>query len=112
MAVDFSYLDTMVDGDDELRQTMLEMLLTEMPEEIAGMRSAYDDGDWDTLWKTSHKHKSTLAFVGHPEMIAAALKIETDAKAGRSPEALGTQLDTLETAQEEVLDAIRQALTN
>ena len=109
---DFSYLDTMADGDVELRDTMLAMLLEELPGEIDELRRAYGERDWDALWKTAHKHKSTLAFVGHPDMLAAARRIENDAKEVRHPESLDEPLRILEKHQAEVLAAVRRELGN
>ena len=108
--MDFTYLDTMADGDVELRETMLAMLLEEIPAEIDEMRRAYDLRDWDTLWKTAHKHKSTLAFVGQPDMLAAVRRIEVDAKEGRAPESLQDPLRILERHQSDVLMAVQKEL--
>ena len=108
--VDFTYLDTMADGDVELRETMLAMLLEELPAEIDELRRAYATRDWDTLWKTAHKHKSTLAFVGQPDMLAAVRRIEVDAKEGHRPENLDEPLRILEKHQPAVLDAVRGEL--
>ena len=109
---DFTYLNTMADGDVELRETMLVMLLEEIPAEIELLRRAYDERDWDTLWKTAHKHKSTLAFVGHPDMLAAVRRIENDAKEIRHPESLDQPLRIVERYRAEVLRAVRAELSN
>ena len=109
---DFTYLDTMADGDVELRETMLAMLLEELPSEIDELRRAYAARDWTTMWQTAHKHKSTLAFVGHPDMLAAVRRIENDAKEVRHPEALDEPLRLLEKYRPEVLEAVRRELGN
>ncbi len=73
--INLEYLELMADGDMEMKKTMLEMLLDELPNEVAKMPGLYDKSDWDGLHKLSHKLKSTLSFVGNGEMDKANVQI-------------------------------------
>ncbi|MEL6862958.1 MAG: Hpt domain-containing protein [Bacteroidota bacterium] len=78
--VNLDYLDMMSDGDDEMKKVMLDMLFEELPEEVSKMRSLLQSRDIKELGAVSHKMKSTLAFVGNPEMTDANKQIEELAK--------------------------------
>ncbi|MBI5916075.1 MAG: Hpt domain-containing protein [Bacteroidetes bacterium] len=74
------YLRLMADGDEEMIQTMLAMLLEELPEEVGLIKSYWQAENWAELARVCHKMKSTLAFVGNGEMTAANQALEKVAK--------------------------------
>ena len=74
------YLHLMADGDRDMEQTMLEMLITELPEEFEKMKAHLEKEEWGELGKVSHKMKSTLAFIGNEEVTNANREIEQSAK--------------------------------
>jgi len=78
--IDLSYLDVMSDGDDDMKKTMLEMLMDEIPGELEKMQSLQAEKDWDNLGKVSHKMKSTLAFVGNVAMTENNQMLELNCK--------------------------------
>jgi HPt (histidine-containing phosphotransfer) domain-containing protein len=67
--IQLDYLETMTEGDADMMQTMLEMLITEIPEEIEKMQVCVASKDWKELFELSHKMKTTLSFVGNTDMI-------------------------------------------
>jgi len=93
--INLDYLDLMSDGDEDMKQTMIEMLLEEIPEEMEQMRVLNAEGNWKELREVSHKMKSTLSFVGNKEMTAANQQVEDIAKVGEGTEALPALLATL-----------------
>jgi len=74
--INLDYMDMMSDNDPEMKKTMLEMLFEEVPEEMDKMKALFEAENWQELSEVSHKMKSTLAFVGNPEMTTANSKIE------------------------------------
>lgn len=74
--INLEYLRLMADNDEEMIQTMLAMLLEELPEEMSKIRDLCQSEKWDELTRVSHKMKSTLAFVGHDAMIDANKELE------------------------------------
>lgn len=93
--INLDYLDLMSDGDEDMKQTMIEMLLEEIPEEMEKMRNCHEEQDWKELREVSHKMKSTLSFVGNAEMTAANQQVEDIAKVGEGTEALPALLATI-----------------
>lgn len=104
--IDLSYLDLMSDGDDDMKLTMIEMLLEEVPVEMQKMNDLYQAGDWKELREVSHKMKSTLSFIGNSAMTEANKKVEDIAKDVNGleelPALLGTLLNIYPKALEEL----------
>jgi len=98
----------MADGDDDMKATMIEMLVEEIPEEMEKMKQVHDVADWNELREVSHKMKSTLGFVGNDAMTAANKEIEDIAKTGgteggeKVPELLGILFNIYPDAVEEL----------
>ncbi|MEM1325574.1 MAG: Hpt domain-containing protein [Bacteroidota bacterium] len=69
--INLSYLLLMADGDLPMQKLMLSMLLDEMPAQLEKMNLAFEQTDWHTLRRLSHKMKTTLSFVGNHELILA-----------------------------------------
>ncbi len=78
--INLNYLNEMTDGDEDMRQTMLEMILDEVPSEMEKMRDQWLSGDLAGLKETSHKMKSTLAFVGNRRLTEANAAVEQIAR--------------------------------
>ncbi len=108
--VNLSYLDMMTDGDTDMKQTMLEMLLEEIPQELKKMRGCYASSDWKNLNEVSHKFKSTLSYIGSEPMNAANLKIEHASKTNENLSDVNKQLVILEQNAPLVLKDLQDAL--
>lgn len=66
--IHLGYLDTVAGDDQELRQTLLEMVQKELSTVVPEMNQAYRTQNWEGLHEIVHKLKSTLAFVGNPKL--------------------------------------------
>jgi len=80
--LNLDYLNMMSDGDDDMKATMIEMLVEEIPEEMEKMKQLHAEANWNELREVSHKMKSTLGFVGNDAMTEANKEIEDIAKTG------------------------------
>lgn len=83
--VDLSYMELMADGDADMKQTMLEMLVDELPTEVEKIKKLSVERNFKDLKAVAHKLKSTLAFVGNQQLDAANKDVEKIAK-GEMPE--------------------------
>ena len=68
-----------------MEQTMLEMLLVEIPEEFDKMKVLHTEQAWLELSKVAHKMKSTIAFIGNEDLKNANMKIEQLTKIETKP---------------------------
>ncbi len=107
--INLEYLDMMTDGDGEMRDTMLNMLMDELPAEVSKMRPLLTDANWNELREVSHKLKSTLAFIGNDVMTEANKEIELLTKNGHASHARIANLMTeIEEQLSGVLDELRE----
>ncbi len=110
--INLDYMDMMSDGDDSMKQIMLEMLLEELPQEVKKMTELLQHKDWETLSSVSHKMKSTLAFVGNEEMTDANQQIEILAKSEPSSGSLEDLVIVLEKLYPMAIEELQQELSN
>lgn len=107
--IDLSYLELMSDGDEDMKKTMLEMLLEELPEEMQKMRELTDAQNWEELSSVSHKMKSTLSFVGCEAMTEMNKELELLSKHQENPNRMVALMGQLEEKLGEVLPEIQAA---
>lgn len=108
--VQLDYLETMTDGDADMMQTMLDMLIEEIPDEIRKMNESLAQKDWEELFQISHKMKTTLSFIGNETMININKTLEHCSRYEESLAelpALVQQLDELSVKVVEELQTIR-----
>ncbi len=108
--INLDYMEMMTEGDDEMKQTMLEMLLAELPEEIQKLRDYHAAGDWRNVNEVSHKMKSSLAFVGSDEFSDTNKEIEKIAKYGDGYERVPALLERLDTVYQQVMPELQSEL--
>lgn len=81
--IDLEYLNTMSGGDMEMRNTLLEMLVEELPLELAVLSEAAEREDLPAVFQASHSLKSTLAYTGNADVIRLNEGIEESSRQGR-----------------------------
>ncbi len=110
--INLEYMDMMSDGDDSMKKIMLEMLLTELPEELEKMTNCVSTASWDEMCSISHKMKSTLAFVGNNSMTTANRDIESMTKDGApNVSAISTNMDTLNKLCPNVIEELKKEMS-
>ncbi len=105
------YLRLMADGDEEMIQTMLGMLLEELPEEFGKIKTTFQEKDWEELKKVSHKMKSTLAFVGNEELTAANKEMERILKEESDFARIGDLIKNMDSVMPLVIQEINEILS-
>ena len=105
--INLEYMEMMADGDAEMKQVMLNMLLTELPEELEKMLGLLASENWEELGSVSHKMKSTLAFVGNPQMTNANKDIETLAKTSEGTAQISGLMKVMEEVCPKILEELK-----
>ena len=109
--IDLSYLDQMCDGDQEMRQTMLRMILQELPDEIQKIPALCQQHNWSEVHAVSHKLKSTLSFVGNDNMTDINKKIEAGSKHQQNDKNIGQLAESLLEALPNVMADLKKAMS-
>ncbi len=110
--INLSYLEQMCDGDQEMRHTMLGMILQELPDEIKKLKPLCAQKNWSELHAISHKLKSTLSFVGNDVMTDINKKIELNSKLGLELDGIENLIKSLLTALPNVITDLKSALSH
>lgn len=105
--INLDYLKLMSGGDQEMEQTILVMLLDELPTEFEKMKTLHKEENWAELGNVSHKMKSTLAFIGNDILTEANSKIETYSKNEENLEEVDHLMLTFEEILPSIMDALR-----
>ncbi len=74
--INLSYLELMSDGDAQMKNILLDMLLTEPVGEFEKMQSLSAQKNWEELKQVSHKMKSTLPYIGFEELTETNKRID------------------------------------
>lgn len=106
--INLDYLRLMADNDEEMIQTMLAMLLEELPEEMGKIRDLCQAQDWAELTRVSHKMKSTLAFVGNEEMTNANKELERITKYKTEVQFAQSLVAVLDAHLPQVMNALKK----
>ncbi len=109
--INLEYMDMMADGDAEMKQVMLDMLLTELPEELEKMLGLLASESWEELGSVSHKMKSTLAFVGNTEMTNANKDIETLAKTTEGTAQIADLMKVMQEVCPNIMEELKKEQT-
>lgn len=105
--IDLSYMDLIIDGDDEMKKEMLFILLNEPQEEIAALWQKVENNDCDGIKKICHKMKSTLAFVGNETLSDLNSEINQKADSKMITEELIALLSTFENLFQQLLIQVK-----
>ena len=108
--INLEYLDLMADGDDSMKQVILGMLITELPEEITKMKGLIQNQSWTELSNVSHKLKSTLSYVGNEEMTLTNKAIEKFSKNQISLDEIGSLYTVLKEHLPSVVNELEAEL--
>ena len=78
--VDISMLYEIAGNDDAYIEMMIQTFLENLPLTIAKMEAAYQQQDWETLYRSAHYAKSSLSVIKIADMYTWVSTIETNAK--------------------------------
>ena len=97
--IDLAYLHTMIGEDIETKKAILDLIISELPTEVAFIQQAADKDDWFSISKACHKLISTLSFVGNRQLEQWINELHGTAK---NPEHSGGIPQVLENIQQTV----------
>ncbi len=108
--INLDYVELMSGGDKEMQKTLLEMVLQELPQELAQQREHTHKQNWEALGEISHKMKSTLAFVGNEQLTEWNKQVEQNAKRHQDLDKIPELVAQINALAPRVIDALRATL--
>lgn len=70
-------VNEMAMGDDDFVQSVISVFLEEIPTDVEELEAAVTSGDFDQIYKLSHKIKPNVDMLGMDQTRALALEMET-----------------------------------
>jgi len=101
--LNLSYLDRITGGNENLRKQILELLLTETPEELQRLEELTLAKNWPRVRGIAHKMKSTATYMGLNQTLANLKLIEENAN-------VQTNLDDIPNWVNEASKNLKRAL--
>lgn len=106
--VNLERLYELADGDLAFIEEMKEIFLVENPEEIRQIEESISSRDFNRLYHTTHKMKSTISFMGLSPLLQSDLeRLEALSKNGGNIPAMQTILSKVKTVCEEAAEELR-----
>lgn len=77
--LDLNYLDRITGGNENLRKQIVELLLTETPDELSKLEGFAKEANWPRVRGVAHKMKSSATYLGLNQTLARLKQIEENA---------------------------------
>ena len=97
----------MADGDEEFIQSVISVFLEEVPGDLSGLESAVTSGDFEQIYKLSHKIKPNVDLLGMEPTRAMALEMETMGKNEENLEGIRERFLPFKKDVEQVISELR-----
>lgn len=97
----------MADGDEEFIQSVISVFLEEVPADLGGLEAAVTSGDFDQIYKLSHKIKPNVDLLGMEPTRAKALEMETMGKNEENLEGIRERFLPFKKDVEQVISELR-----
>lgn len=108
--IQLDYLKLMTEGDQELQQTMLGMLLEELPAAMNSIQASFAAGNREEIQRICHKLKATLPFVGNTALESTNKMLEEVSKSGDSSGLAASLVEKMAAMLPPVLQELREAM--
>jgi HPt (histidine-containing phosphotransfer) domain-containing protein len=76
MIYSLAKINEMADGDQEFIQSIIQVFLDEVPLDLKELKQAVDSGDFEQIYKLSHKIKPNVDLLGMESTRVLALEME------------------------------------
>ncbi|MDX1334105.1 MAG: Hpt domain-containing protein [Robiginitalea sp.] len=97
----------MAEGDEEFIQSVISVFLEEVPEDLWGLETAVGSGDYEQIYKLSHKIKPNVDLLGMETTRVLALEMETMGKNQENLEGIRERFPRLKKEVEQVISELR-----
>lgn len=93
--INLEYIESLSGGDVDLKVTMLETVVCNLPDEVRQLEDDYALRDWDKVKASAHKMKATCGYMGVSNMQDLAKTVENNAWERKDLDMIGDQVRRL-----------------
>jgi HPt (histidine-containing phosphotransfer) domain-containing protein len=97
----------MAEGDEEFIQSVISVFLEEVPEDLGGLETAVLTGDYEQIYKLSHKIKPNVDLLGMEGTRALALEMETMGKNQENLEGIRERFPRFKNDVDQVISELK-----
>ena len=101
-------LNEMADGDDDFILSVVTVFLEEVPQDLEDLEKAIAEGDFEQVYKLSHKIKPNVDILGMEQTRAIALELETLGKDHGNMDLIKTKFPALKKDIHQVIAELRK----
>lgn len=104
---DLKMIENISGGDPAFIRQMVKLFLDNMPVNIKTLRTALENRDWEMMWKTAHKMKSTIDSLNINELRQEIRAVEYAGKTLEGLVAVPMQVDKIEQVLQLCMDDLQ-----
>lgn len=105
---DLSMIESISGGDQQFIKQMVKLFLDNMPQNIEILKRAVEDEDWEQMWKTAHKMKSTIDSLNIVELKQEIRTIELSGKKLEGLELIPSLVHKVEKVLNDCMDDLQK----
>jgi len=105
---DLSMIESISGGDQQFIKQMVKLFLDNMPQNIEILKRAVEDEDWEQMWKTAHKMKSTIDSLNIVELKQEIRTIEISGKKLEGLELIPSIVQKVEKVLNDCMDDLQK----
>ncbi len=111
MDINLDQLKSLTGGDSAFMIEILELIEKQSPHTLASMSQSFASQDYSALGAAAHKYKSSINFLGNPDLIKLMKDIEWEATENEDHVELPALLEEFETICTELTERISLELS-
>jgi len=105
---DLAMIESISGGDQQFIKQMVKLFLDNMPQNIEILKRTVEDEDWEQMWKTAHKMKSTIDSLNIVELKQEIRTIELSGKKLEGLELIPSIVQKVEKVLNECMDDLQK----
>lgn len=105
---DLSMIESISGGDQQFIKQMVKLFLDNMPQNIEILKRSVEDENWEQMWKTAHKMKSTIDSLNIVELKQEIRAIELSGKKLEGLELIPSIVQKVEKVLQDCMDDLQK----
>lgn len=108
--LDLTYLEEVTGGSSEMIVEMLEIFLSDTPDQLLSIERNVENEDWENVRAEAHKLKPTFQYVGLSESHMLIAEVETKARNKEELETISRLVESVKSNFNQVQSSIKNKI--